>query len=63
MVLKLSKRIIRLLNDDYRKSEGIALAQAWIDSQQSKIDSRNTALNQNAFELSEIKVYVQNFVE
>ena len=63
MTLKLSKRIIRLLNDDYRKSEGIALAQSWIDAQQTKIDVRSSALNQTTSELSEIRTYVQMFVE
>ena len=63
MALKLPARVVRLLNNDYRRSEGIALAQAWIDSQQTKIDVRNTALNQTAFELSEIKTYVRIFVE
>lgn len=63
MALKLPPRTIKLLNNDYRRSEGIALAQAWIDEQQTKIDARMQPINKTKSELLEISSFVSQFAE
>lgn len=63
MALKLPSRTVRLLKNEYRRAEGIALAQQWIDEQEGKINVVQNRVNLVNIELQEIVRYVQMFNE